>query len=123
MFHQTLPHQCDCEPACPSRLQCGSAPEAGGEVVAEVAAGVDGEADTAAGTAACTEAEAGSAPEVWPRRATSWRMRRMRWRSPGRSGSPSSPSSAGWDGLEAEERPLKTVCVQMSHLQTLRRNL
>lgn len=57
-FQISEPHRCGCEPACPSPLRCGSAPEA------------DTEVDTEAGTAACTEAAAGSEAEVWPLRAT-----------------------------------------------------
>lgn len=74
-------HQCDCEPACPSRLWCWAAPAADNEV--GTAAG--SEADTKVGTVACTgaEAEGGSEAVVWPHRGTGWRRRRRRWRSPG----------------------------------------
>lgn len=73
-----VPHQCDCEPACPSQLRCGAAHAAGGE------------ADTEVGTAACTgaeaEAEAGSEAAAWPLHGTRWRRPKRRWRSPGLCG-------------------------------------
>lgn len=127
LWIKKVSHLCDFEPACSSQLQCVVAQADGG---AEAGTAVGSEAGIEVGTEACTEAEAeaeavaGSEAAAWPLRGTGWRRPRRRWRSPGLCGWSKSLGSAGWDGPEAEERPLMTACAPAtSHHQNLTRSL